>query len=52
MVQVVGRPVIVVGNSIGGFVSASLAADYPQLVKGLVLLNSAGPIKDDFDLET
>jgi pimeloyl-ACP methyl ester carboxylesterase len=41
-VQVVRRPVVVAGNSIGGFISASLAADYPGLVQGLVLLNSAG----------
>lgn len=47
--QVVRRPVIVAGNSIGGFVSASLAADYPDLVHGLVLLNSAGPIDASFD---
>jgi pimeloyl-ACP methyl ester carboxylesterase len=34
--------VVLVGNSIGGFISASVAADYPDLVKGLVLVNSAG----------
>lgn len=33
---------VAAGNSIGGFISASLAADYPGLVEGLVLLNSAG----------
>ena len=33
---------VVAGNSIGGFISSSMAADYPALVKGLVLLNSAG----------
>ena len=31
-----------VGNSIGGYISASLAGDYPSLVQGLVLVNSAG----------
>jgi len=35
---------VVVGNSIGGFISASVAADYPDLVKGLVLVNSAGAL--------
>ena len=40
--QVVRRPVVVAGNSIGGFISASMAGDYPGLVEGLVLLNSAG----------
>jgi pimeloyl-ACP methyl ester carboxylesterase len=43
-VQVVRGPVVLVGNSIGGFISASVAADYPDLAAGLVLLNSAGPI--------
>lgn len=47
----VGSPVIVAGNSIGGFISTSLAADYPQLVRGLVLLNSAGPIDKSFNAE-
>ena len=40
--QVVRRPVAAVGNSIGGYISASLAGDYPSLVQGLVLVNSAG----------
>ena len=34
VLDVVQRPVIVAGNSIGGFVTASLAADYPALVDG------------------
>jgi pimeloyl-ACP methyl ester carboxylesterase len=49
VVRVVRRPVVLAGNSIGGFISASVAADYPALVKGLVLLNSAGPIDPAFD---
>lgn len=32
--EVVRRPVIVVGNSIGGFLAASLAAASPAIVKG------------------
>ena len=43
--QVVGSPVVVAGNSIGGFICSSLAADYPGLVAGLVLLNSAGRLQ-------
>lgn len=35
---------LLTGNSIGGFISTSAAADYPSLVAGLVLINSAGPI--------
>ena len=34
VVEVVRRPVVAVGNSIGGYISASLAADYPALVSG------------------
>jgi len=34
--------VVAVGNSIGGYICASLAGDYPALVAGLVLVNSAG----------
>jgi pimeloyl-ACP methyl ester carboxylesterase len=42
ILRVVKGPVVLAGNSIGGFISASVAADYPDLVRGLVLLNSAG----------
>ncbi|PNW74124.1 hypothetical protein CHLRE_13g586350v5 [Chlamydomonas reinhardtii] len=49
--QVAGGPVVVAGNSIGGFISSSMAADYPALVKGLVLLNSAGPVDASFNIE-
>jgi len=51
VLQVVGTRVVAAGNSIGGFISASLAADFPPLVTGLVLLNSAGPIDPAFDAE-
>ena len=46
--EIVGRPVVIAGNSIGGYISASVAADFPQLIKGLVLLNSAGQINEEF----
>lgn len=48
VLQVVRRPVVVAGNSIGGFISASMAADYPGLVAGLVLLNSAGRLVEGY----
>lgn len=48
---IVQRPVILAGNSIGGYISASVAADYPGLVKGLVLLNSAGQINTSFSIK-
>ena len=34
VVELVRRPVVVVGNSIGGYICASLAATNPALVKG------------------
>ena len=39
ILQVVRLPAVVAGNSIGGFIATSCAADYPDLVQGLVLLN-------------
>ncbi|KAG2497218.1 hypothetical protein HYH03_004807 [Edaphochlamys debaryana] len=50
--EVVRAPVVLAGNSIGGFISTSMAADYPGLVRGLVLLNSAGPVDPGFDEAT
>jgi pimeloyl-ACP methyl ester carboxylesterase len=38
-----GRPAIVVGNSMGGLLSLTLAAAHPELVEGLVLINPALP---------
>ncbi|KAH1073585.1 hypothetical protein J1N35_025913 [Gossypium stocksii] len=37
---VIGEPVYLVGNSLGGFVALYFAARYPQLVKGVTLLNA------------
>ena len=34
VLEVVNQPVVVAGNSIGGYVGAALAADYPALVSG------------------
>ncbi len=35
----IGKPVVLVGNSIGSLVCTAVAARYPEMVKGLVLLN-------------
>ncbi|XP_057524446.1 pheophytinase, chloroplastic [Amaranthus tricolor] len=38
--QVIGEPVYVVGNSLGGYVATYFAASNPELVKGVTLLNA------------
>lgn len=48
--DVIGEPVTLAGNSIGGYCCSSVAADFSQLVKGLVLLNSAGRILPGYSL--
>lgn len=38
--QVIGEPVYLVGNSLGGFVGVYFTATYPHLVRGIALLNA------------
>ncbi|GMH04399.1 hypothetical protein Nepgr_006238 [Nepenthes gracilis] len=38
--QVIGEPVYIVGNSLGGFVALYFAALNPELVRGITLLNA------------
>ena len=45
--QIIGRPAVLAGNSIGGYATLCTAAYFPDSVAGLVLLNSAGPFSDD-----
>ncbi|NEQ95322.1 MAG: alpha/beta fold hydrolase [Cyanothece sp. SIO2G6] len=42
----IGNPAVLVGNSLGGYASLCVAAQYPQSVQGVVLINSAGPFSD------
>ena len=42
IIEVVRRPVLIVGNSIGGFMAASLAGDYPDLAEGEMRRLSSG----------
>lgn len=44
--QVIGRPAVLAGNSLGGYASLCLAAQRPESVAGLVLLNCAGPFTE------
>ncbi|NER36995.1 MAG: alpha/beta fold hydrolase [Oscillatoria sp. SIO1A7] len=41
--EVVGAPVVLAGNSLGGYAALCVAAQRPESAVGLVLLNSAGP---------
>ncbi|NER78103.1 MAG: alpha/beta fold hydrolase [Leptolyngbya sp. SIO1D8] len=43
---VIGRPAVLAGNSLGGYASLCVAADCPEAVTGIVLLNSAGPFQE------
>jgi pimeloyl-ACP methyl ester carboxylesterase len=42
--EVVGRPVILAGNSMGGLISIMQASAAPEMVRGLVLLDPALPL--------
>ncbi|MEL6439660.1 MAG: alpha/beta fold hydrolase [Cyanobacteria bacterium J06621_8] len=44
--EVIGQPTVLAGNSLGGYASLTVAAEYPQSTAGLILLNSAGPFSD------
>jgi pimeloyl-ACP methyl ester carboxylesterase len=41
--EVIGRPTILAGNSLGGYTALCVAATHPESAAGLILLNSAGP---------
>lgn len=41
--EVIGRPAVLAGNSLGGYAALCVAANHPESAAGLVLLNSAGP---------
>jgi pimeloyl-ACP methyl ester carboxylesterase len=45
--EVIGRKTIIAGNSLGGYASLCVAAQHPDSVAGLVLLNSAGPFSNN-----
>jgi len=44
--NVIGEPVILAGNSLGGYSALCVASQRPAAALGLVLLNSAGPFTD------
>lgn len=42
LANVIGRPTLVVGNSLGGWLAVKLAQKMPNLIRGIVLLNPGG----------
>jgi pimeloyl-ACP methyl ester carboxylesterase len=46
MAEVIGRPAVLAGNSLGGYASLCVAAQHPESAAGVILLNSAGPFSD------
>ncbi len=44
--QVIKQPVVIAGNSLGGYIALSVAALRPETSKGVILLNSAGAFTD------
>lgn len=45
--QVIQEPVFIAGNSLGGYAALCFAVDYPDLTRGLILINCAGPFSED-----
>lgn len=44
--EVIGSPVVLAGNSLGGYVSLCVGAQCRESAVGIILLNSAGPFSD------
>jgi pimeloyl-ACP methyl ester carboxylesterase len=44
--EVIREPVYLAGNSLGGYACLSMAAGQPTKVRGVILLNSAGPFTE------
>ena len=44
--EVIGQPVVLAGNSLGGYACLCVAAQKPESAAGLILINSAGPFSD------
>ncbi len=45
--EIIGQKAVLAGNSLGGYASLCVAAQCPDAVAGLVLLNSAGPFSEN-----
>ena len=51
ILNIVKEPVVIAGNSIGGYISAYTSAKNPDLVKGLILVNTAGRLNVNREAE-
>lgn len=47
--DVIGRPALVVGNSMGGWIAVRLAQQYPELARGVMLINPGGALLNGHD---
>jgi pimeloyl-ACP methyl ester carboxylesterase len=45
--EVIGRPAVIVGNSIGGYVTLATNALFPEVTRGAMLLNPAGGFSNE-----
>lgn len=48
IVEIVQEPVVLAGNSIGGFTTTIVSGLWPSLVSSLILLNTAGKVIPDY----
>lgn len=44
--EVIKRPAVLAGNSLGGYAALSVTSQHPESAVGLVLINSAGPFTE------
>jgi pimeloyl-ACP methyl ester carboxylesterase len=44
--NVIGKPAVLAGNSLGGYAALCVAAQRPNSAAGLILINSAGPFSE------
>lgn len=44
--EAIGQPVVLAGNSLGGYAALCVAAQRPTAAVGLILINSAGPFSE------
>ncbi|MDR9403843.1 MAG: alpha/beta fold hydrolase [Halothece sp. Uz-M2-17] len=47
--EVIAQPVVLAGNSLGGYAALCVGGNHPEWVRGVVLLNSAGPFSSSED---